>query len=151
MSDDTRSPAVEPDRPPWYSRGLRFACQPDCGGCCTNHDDYAYVYLEGDDLGRLAEYLGMSRQAFSERFTEIDDGHSILTMDRPECPFLNGKRCGVYPARPTQCRTFPFWSDNLRTRSSWRKVREFCPGIGQGELHSLRVIQACVAERDHDD
>ena len=42
---------------PWYSEGLCFECRPDCGACCTNHEDYAYVYLEGDDVDRLVAHL----------------------------------------------------------------------------------------------
>ena len=50
-----KSPAKARYRKPWYASGLRFSCLPECGKCCTNHEDYAYVYLEGDDLDRLAE------------------------------------------------------------------------------------------------
>ena len=149
MADDfTKKP---PAKPPWYLEGLRFECVPDCGGCCTNHGDYAYVYLEEGDLRRLAEHLELTDREFSERYTEVDHGYTVLRMDRPECPFLDGKRCGVYEARPTQCRTFPFWSESLRTRSSWQRLRKFCPGIGKGELHSLRVIRNHLAARTIDD
>ena len=85
---------------PWYAEGLCFECQPDCGACCTNHDDYAYVYLEGDDLERLASHLGLTAQECAARYTEEDDEFRILRMDEPDCPFLDGRGCSVYPARP---------------------------------------------------
>jgi Fe-S-cluster containining protein len=40
-------------------------------------------------------------------------------MGEDACAFLDGARCTVYEARPTQCRTFPFWKENLRRRGSW--------------------------------
>jgi len=128
------------DRPPWYAAGLRFECQPECGACCTDHEDYAYVYLEGDDLQRLAEFLDMTPDVFRERHTTLDDGYTVLKMDRPECPFLEGTACSVYPARPTQCRTFPFWDENLGSRARWQRLCRFCPGIDKGRLHTLLEI-----------
>ena len=143
MADDPqKTPAA---KPPWYLEGLRFECVPDCGGCCTNHGDYAYVYLEGGDLRRLAEHLELTDREFSDRYTEVGDGYRVLLMDRPECPFLEGMRCGVYPARPTQCRTFPFWSENLATPEDWKKAAKISPGIDNGRLHQLGDISRLTA------
>lgn len=36
------------------------------------------------------------------------------------------KRCSIYPVRPRQCRTFPFWE---QFKSNEEEVREECPGI----------------------
>lgn len=126
---------------PWYADGLRFSCQPDCGACCVDHGDYAYVYLEGDDHERLAEFFDLAPEEFLERYGALDDGHRILRMDGPGCPFLDGARCTVYPARPDQCRTFPFWDENLRGPGNWSRLREFCPGIDRGEHHALLAIE----------
>ena len=135
-------------RPPWYAEGLRFACQPDCGRCCSRHDDYAYVYLSDDDATALARHLGLSDEAFRERWTQVDDGDLVLRMGEDACPFLDGARCSVYDARPTQCRTFPFWKENVKRRADWEKLRSFCPGIGEGPVHALHQIRERVAERE---
>jgi Fe-S-cluster containining protein len=130
---------------PWYAEGLRFTCQPECGKCCTRHGAYGYVYLEDGDDERLAEHLGLDLATFRRTHTARDDGHLILKMEEPACPFLDGARCRVYEARPTQCRTFPFWPENLRSRARWERLRSFCPGIGEGKLLSLPEIRSWMA------
>ena len=139
--------ASDPPKQPWYHEGLRFECQPDCGGCCTNHDEYSYVYLENDDLEKLAAFLNLSPQAFVEGYAEVEEGYTFLKMDHPDCPFLKDKRCTVYAARPTQCRTFPFWGENLRSPARWTRLTCFCPGIDRGEKQSLALIQGHLGSR----
>ena len=135
-------------RPPWYTEGLRFECQTGCGACCVNHDTHTHVYLEDEDVDRLADRLELTRRQFLSRYTMRDDGHRILRMDSPRCPLLEGTRCTVYSARPRQCRTFPFWSENLERRLNWNRASRLCPGIGRGKLHSLRTIRGHLTVRD---
>ncbi len=146
MSDRAEPRGRRSARLPWYGEGLRFSCLPGCGACCTKHGDCDWVYLEGDDAERIAAHLGLTREEFLERRCEKEDGLDVLRMDGPDCPFLEGSSCAVYAARPRQCRTFPFWRENLRTRSAWEKLHEFCPGIGAGEPHSLEAIRARLDE-----
>ena len=42
--------------------------------------------------------------------------------------------CTVYPVRPRQCRTWPFWESTVETPADWEETRQRCPGAGQGEL-----------------
>lgn len=131
-------------RRPWYGDGLRFSCVAGCGACCTRHGDYDYVYLDPDDVARLAAHLGLEQAEFRDRHAAEDDGYLVLRMDGPSCPFLEGTACAVYQARPSQCRTFPFWRENVRNRSAWTRLTAFCPGIGEGEHHGFDSIRARV-------
>ena len=131
----------------WYADGLRFACQPGCGKCCTRHGEYDFVYLEREDVARLASHFNVPVKEFRARWTKKDDGHTILRMDGPACPFLDGTRCTVYDARPAQCGTFPFWPENLKSRAGWDELGRFCPGVGKGDFVPLHVIRASVRGR----
>jgi hypothetical protein len=119
---------------PWYHKGLRFNCT-QCGNCCRNHGEYAYVYLTEGDLRAIPAYLGLSRRVFRKRYCVREGGWTVLRMDQPACPFLGeDNRCGIYPVRPKQCATWPFWEENLE-RATWSgSVKECCPGIDQGDL-----------------
>ena len=133
-------------RRPWYAGGLRFECQPRCGACCTRLDGRDFVYLEPEDVWRLALFLGLSTAEFRRRHTVHDRGWTALRMTAEACPFLDGWRCRVYAARPAQCRTFPFWPESLRSPEAWRALRARCPGVGRGELVPLAAIRALRRE-----
>ena len=131
----------------WYADGLKFTCVQGCVDCCVTHGDHAYVYLEPEDILNLSKYLDLPPQEFLSRYTLREDGHILLRMDEPACLFLGESGCTVYEARPVQCRTFPFWKENLKSRASWETLARFCPGIGQGPNHSRERIQIEVQAR----
>ena len=51
-----------------------------------------------------------------------------------------GRGCTVYPVRPRQCRTWPFWASNVASRAAWERTKKSCPGAGQGDLISAEEI-----------
>jgi Fe-S-cluster containining protein len=112
--------------------GFRFECQPGCTACC---DQEGIVCLNEADLRRAAKFVGMTTAAFEKRYVYRTAHQMRLRKPRDrQCPFLDGHGCSIHPAKPTQCRTFPFWPDIVESRAVWRKTAEFCPGIGKGEL-----------------
>ena len=57
------------------------------------------------------------------------------------CQFLENKKCSIYTARPMQCRTWPFWKENMNIKKWNEELINFCPGIGKGKLISASMIQ----------
>lgn len=134
---------------PWYEKGLRFSCQRS-GNCCKTHGEYAYVYLAPADVRAIAAFLGLGEAQFLARHCRSEDGYTLLDIDTPACPFLREDHsCGIYPVRPKQCATWPFWQENLDDEARWRgPVQGCCPGIGQGELHSREEIERQARETE---
>ena len=130
---------------PWYHKGLRFECT-QCGRCCTNRGEYSFVYLTRADVKAIAGYLGLDRAEFLKRHCVRHEGLVSLRMDSPACEFLRADRtCGIYPVRPKQCATWPFWRENLEPEA-WEEVAEECPGIGKGRVYSRAEIERTVRE-----
>jgi Fe-S-cluster containining protein len=138
----------------WWSEGVRFECQ-GTGRCCLSRGTHGYVYLTLADRRRLAGHLGLPTREFTRRHCGRHDGHFFLLPAegepaRPDqaraCRYLDGRRCGVYDARPAQCRTWPFWPENMRARAWDREVAAFCPGVGRGRLHSAQEIGDLLAQ-----
>jgi len=133
---------------PWYANGLRFQCTA-CGNCCRNHGEYTHVYLAPKDVSAIARHLGLRPKAFLETYCKAEDGWVLLKMDQPACPFLQAdNRCAIYPVRPKQCATWPFWTENLEEKAWKGPVKADCPGLDQGELHSREEIERIARETD---
>lgn len=127
---------------PWYKDGLRFKCT-GCGQCCTGAP--GAVWVTPKEIEALAERLNISPEEFTRKYTHRI-GNRVSLREDPhnyDCVFLKGKRCEVYDVRPKQCRTFPWWPENLKTPEHWRETAERCEGINHPEapLISLGEIQ----------
>lgn len=132
---------------PFYEDGLKFQCQGS-GNCCTSHGEFGFVFLTLEDRRRFAKHLNISTAAFTRQYCDIKDGVWHLKEDpkQPDCMFLKNKRCSTYEARPTQCRTWPFWPEVMNPKSWKKEVASFCPGIGKGKLWSKEEIETIAAE-----
>jgi Fe-S-cluster containining protein len=124
---------------PWYRDGLSFTCTK-CGACCTGAPGYVWVTVE--EISRLAEFRGESIDDFSTRFVrQVGSRHSLIERPGGDCVFWDSKAgCTVYSARPVQCRTWPFWKENVETPEEWRRITEICPGSGKGRHYSADEI-----------
>lgn len=127
---------------PWYEKGLSFKCT-GCGKCCTGSP--GYVWLEEEEITSMAKALNISKEDFLRLYTRNVGGRVSLLEKGPhyDCIFLQGKMCTIYAARPKQCKTFPWWKDNLASPKDWEETSQRCEGINHPEapLISLSEIE----------
>jgi hypothetical protein len=130
---------------PWFREGLRFQCRR-CGACCTG--DPGYVYFKRGEAEAIAAFTGLGVKEFRARYTRKDRGRASLREESDgRCVFFEEGGCRIYPVRPVQCRTFPFWRWNTASQENWNIVAGECPGLGKGKLHSLEEIRVLLAKK----
>ncbi len=132
----------------WYADGLRFECT-QCGDCCTGRP--GFVLFTDEEAAAIAERIGVTPEEFHEKYThDTAAGRSLAEVKSEfgyDCVFLDrdndlGKPlCSIHDLRPTQCRTFPFWPENLRTKASWARVAKECEGVNRGNLVKIEDIR----------
>jgi uncharacterized protein len=122
---------------------MRFTCQPGCTRCCTQK---GWVYLSVEDVPRLAAYLGITEGELQRRHLYSTKNTRRLRMKGGQCPFLTAEGCSVHPAKPTQCRLFPFWPELIEDKQELKATAQWCPGIGKGDLISIEVLKSSATE-----
>ena len=131
---------------PWYSDGLRFSCTR-CGDCCAGPQE-GYVWTNAEELAQIAAYLGLSSDELVRRYVRTIGVRRSLRLNRnKDCIFFDRatRGCTIYPVRPRQCRSWPFWDSNVRTERAWQRTCAVCPGAGKGKLVPLEEIERRVA------
>jgi len=129
----------------WYAGGLHFECQK-CGNCCSGPAE-GYIWVTGTEIERIADYLQMPvEEVRSKYLRRVRLRISIIEHESTkDCVFLRTsdghKTCMIYPVRPAQCRSWPFWRENLTDQQAWERARRKCPGINGGRIYSPGEIQ----------
>ena len=131
---------------------LHFECT-QCGRCCSGGGEY-HVFLSATEADRIRVTLALSKGWFRRRYLKrLQSGELTVQLGATgRCSFLDAQgRCRVYAARPTQCRTYPFWPEVLRSQATWRAEAARCEGIGRGAVVPLaRVRAALTAQRAYE-
>src|SRR5207302_11063965 len=111
-----------------------------CGNCCTGPP--GYVWVNDEELAAIAAHRGEAVEMAEMLYTyRTAQGRSLREKANNDCIFYDCKEgCTIYPVRPRQCRTWPFWESNVSTPDAWRRTCDVCPGSGQGELISAEEI-----------
>ena len=101
--------AVIPDSAPKQS--VQYNCAKCPGYCCS----YPIISLTKYDVERLGKHFGISAEEAEKRFAKAAHGHKRIMRRKKDdhfgmiCRFFDQEKrcCGIYPARPAVCRSFP--------------------------------------------
>jgi len=106
------------------------ACATCEGRCCTGES--GYIYVSKAEIIKIAQLLEMDINEFGVQYL-FKKGYKYSLKERKvddsyECVFYDKEKngCQIYEARPSQCKTFPFW-DYFKTHVDELKAE--CPGI----------------------
>jgi Fe-S-cluster containining protein len=123
----------------WYSGGLAFECTR-CGHCCTGAP--GYVWVTEEELATIAKFLGRPLREVRDLHARKSRGRITLReRANGDCVFFDRQKgCTIYPVRPPQCRTWPFWDSNVATPEDWERTCQVCPGSGTGEVIPVEEI-----------
>jgi Fe-S-cluster containining protein len=130
----------------WYSAGLHFECI-QCGNCCSGPTE-GYIWVAGPEIRLIAQFLNITTRELKKKFLrKIGFRRTIIEQaDTRDCIFLSktkrGKTCLIYPVRPSQCRSWPFWPGNLLSPNDWNMTAQKCPGINLGRKYDVEQIRA---------
>jgi Fe-S-cluster containining protein len=137
----------------WYVCGLHFECQ-QCGHCCSGPNQ-GYIWVTRSEIKFIADFLKVEPKQLRQRYLRRV-GLRTTIIEQPntkDCIFLqriDGQkirqgvayaRCTIYPVRPSQCRAWPFWPENLANADDWNKTAQKCGGINHGRLYSFEEIE----------
>lgn len=107
---------VELARRHLYDLPENVACPPGCAECCSGYEPF----VNRADVQRIANHLGLSYEETMREYVvprESADGYVVGWLRKvsddvaDKCVFLKGSRsgryyCGIYEARPHDCREF---------------------------------------------
>ncbi len=130
-------------REKWYAAGLHFECS-QCGNCCSGPPGFVWVTKE--EIARISKFVGREDGWLDkEQLRRVELRYSLTEKPDGDCIFLkrDGEKsfCGIYPVRPLQCRTWPFWTENLRSTDAWNRAALTCPGMNRGKEHNFVAIE----------
>ncbi|HYZ17159.1 MAG TPA: YkgJ family cysteine cluster protein [Candidatus Acidoferrum sp.] len=107
---------IELSRKHLYDLPENLSCPPGCAECCSGYEPF----VNRADVQRIADHLGLTYDEVMSEYVvprESADGFTVgwlrkVTDDvADKCKFLMGSRsgkhyCGIYEARPHDCRAF---------------------------------------------
>ena len=106
-----------------------------------------YVRVSRADIRRLAKFLNLTVREFEERhiIERTRSGEKRIKAGYRTCQFLlPDRRCGVYEARPTDCRGYVCWDQDDET------VFDFARFL-QTEVPLLRDAERVEDEREKEE
>ena len=130
----------------WFVRGLRFGCT-QCGGCCTG--SAGYVWVTRPEIEAIARHRDEPVDETLRSVRWVEGRYSLKERVGGDCVYFHPVRgCVIYPVRPVQCITWPFWPSNVRTPAFWDMAARRCPGMGRGKWYAPERILRMASRVD---
>jgi len=104
--------------------GAFYRCQR-CTNCCRWPGE---VPVTGEEIDTIADFLGVTADAFIARFTTLRRSRRGLTLIEEQdgkCVFLDGIDCRIQEVKPNHCAgfpnrwNFPGWRSECEARPEW--------------------------------
>ncbi|MFW6134386.1 MAG: YkgJ family cysteine cluster protein [Elusimicrobiota bacterium] len=101
----------------------KFKCLK-CGNCCRTE---GYVFISETEAENIADHIGENYKTFTKKYhrrIRLSGGYD------KKCIFLNqDNKCSIYKVRPKQCRSFPFWLENIKNNKNLLNLKNICNGL----------------------
>ncbi|VAW98194.1 hypothetical protein MNBD_GAMMA23-24 [hydrothermal vent metagenome] len=135
----------------YHTTPIRFKCT-QCSQCCYG-GKYAYVRASAQEIEDITAYMNIDAEIFKNKYLIklVDHGYGIrmkknslsgVIKSNGHCVLLNKQgKCSVYPVRPTQCKTYPFWPEILISKDKWNNEVMRCEGINQGDVVDTEHVE----------
>ncbi len=108
------------------------ACGNCCGACCRGES--GFIWVNKEEISKIARFLNIDIENFIKNYLKKVKYRfslkEIKVAGENICIFFDLKscRCEIYPVRPSQCVSYPFW-DRYREEKHKNEVFEECPGV----------------------
>ncbi|WP_331776012.1 YkgJ family cysteine cluster protein [Sulfurospirillum sp. 1612] len=106
------------------------ACETCAGNCCIGES--GYIWVDRQKAKEIADFLGIKIEEFSQNYLKkVQYRFSLKEIEYNggyRCVFFNLEKraCTIYPVRPKQCASFPFWE---YFKKNIKELEDECPGI----------------------
>ncbi len=106
-------------------------CSTCDGNCCIGES--GYIWINDGEINALSKYLKITTNELKAKYLfMVNNKYSIkeklLSKNNYACAFfdVDKKQCSIYKARPSQCRSFPFWE---YFKQNVDELKQECPAI----------------------
>ncbi len=107
-----------------------LACNSCEAQCCSG--DSGNIFFSKEEQREISKFLSISEKEFLEIYTRKEGyRYSIKELKiggKYLCVFLENGKCSIYPVRPQQCRTFPFWKE-FQKDENLELLKKECIGV----------------------
>ncbi len=107
------------------------ACASCGGACCIGES--GYIWVSRNEIELIANYLNISLEELGQKYLKrVKNRYSLQEVktknDGYACIFfdIKSRLCQIYPVRPKQCQTFPFWE---QFKNDIENLKKECPGV----------------------